>query len=196
MTRPAPRAGAVRWSTGGSVQFTHSRGNSFQTQHAFARRFRRPIFVFAGGYWYPAWGSYDDFGENWEDSQGAAPYYSSGPNAPYEAAYSADANAEESEIARLSSEVAQLQEQRTTPPTPCNCAHPKEQRSSNEKAVLIFRDKHQEEIENYAIVGKTLWILDQDRARKIPLAQIDIAATNQANANRGVDFAIPAPKPS
>ena len=58
--------------------------------------------------------------------------------------------------------------------------------------VLVFRDRHQEDIRNYAIVGQTLWSFAPQQTQKIPLAQIDIPATVQANDDRGVTFRIPA----
>jgi hypothetical protein len=55
----------------------------------------------------------------------------------------------------------------------------------------VFRDQRTEEVENYAIAGQTLWIFTEQRARKIPLADLDIPATQRANEARGVGFAIP-----
>ncbi|MFI5086783.1 MAG: hypothetical protein ACHP7I_00155 [Terriglobales bacterium] len=62
--------------------------------------------------------------------------------------------------------------------------------------VLIFRDGHQAEIHNYAVVGQVLWIFSEERARKVPLADLDLDATRQANEARGVDFAVQAKPPS
>lgn len=58
--------------------------------------------------------------------------------------------------------------------------------------VLVFRDQHKEEIHNYAIVGQTLWNFASQRTEKVPLAQLDISATVQANDERGVTFRVPA----
>jgi hypothetical protein len=58
--------------------------------------------------------------------------------------------------------------------------------------VLVFRDHHQQEIRNYAIAGGTLWVLNDHQAgKKIPLAQLDLAATAKMNDDRGVDFQVP-----
>jgi hypothetical protein len=57
--------------------------------------------------------------------------------------------------------------------------------------VLVFRDQHQQEVQNYAIVGQTLWAFAPQRTQKIPLADLDIAATQKANDDRGVDFHVP-----
>jgi hypothetical protein len=57
---------------------------------------------------------------------------------------------------------------------------------------LIYRDGHKTEIENYAILGKTLWIFTDQRTRQVPLADLDLAATQRANDDRGVEFVAPA----
>ena len=58
--------------------------------------------------------------------------------------------------------------------------------------VLVFKDTHQSGVLNYAIVGDTLFDFDEGRARRIPLAELDLPATLKANDDRGVDFQIPA----
>jgi len=58
--------------------------------------------------------------------------------------------------------------------------------------VLVFRDQHKQEIQNYAIVGRTLWHFAPQRTEKISLSQLDIPATTRANDERGVDFKVPA----
>jgi len=57
--------------------------------------------------------------------------------------------------------------------------------------TLIFRDQHKQEIQNYAIVGHTLWSFSTQRTEKIPLADLDIPATQKANEDRGVNFRVP-----
>lgn len=57
--------------------------------------------------------------------------------------------------------------------------------------VLIFRDGHQTELQNYAIVGDTIFDLAENRSHKILLADLDLPATRKANDERGVDFQLP-----
>jgi hypothetical protein len=57
--------------------------------------------------------------------------------------------------------------------------------------VLVFRDQRKQEVQNYAIVGQTLWNFSAQRTQKIPLSDLDLAATTKANDERGVDFRIP-----
>jgi len=57
--------------------------------------------------------------------------------------------------------------------------------------MLIFKDGHQADVLNYAIVGDTLFDLGAGHAKKILLADLDLVATHKANDDRGVDFQIP-----
>jgi len=58
--------------------------------------------------------------------------------------------------------------------------------------VLVFRDQHKQEVTNYAISGGTLWVLnDHVTGKKIPLSELDLAATTKANDERGVEFQVP-----
>jgi hypothetical protein len=70
----------------------------------------------------------------------------------------------------------QRQEERTEEATP---------------TVLVFRDQHREEVQNYAIVGETLWTFAPQKKQKIPLDELDIPATTKANDERGVSFRMP-----
>ncbi len=64
----------------------------------------------------------------------------------------------------------------------------------SDPTVLVFRNGHQQEVTNYAIMGDSLYVFDQGR-KKIALADLDIPATVKANDDRGVQFNIPpAPK--
>ncbi|MFZ0285562.1 MAG: hypothetical protein WAL32_10045 [Terriglobales bacterium] len=57
--------------------------------------------------------------------------------------------------------------------------------------VLVFKDGHQLEVENYAIVGSTLYDLTEGHRRKVPLADLDLTATAKENDDRGIDFNLP-----
>ena len=57
--------------------------------------------------------------------------------------------------------------------------------------VLVFRDQHQREIQNYAIVDEMLWIFSPQRIEKVPLAVLNVPATIKANEDRGVEFHLP-----
>ena len=60
--------------------------------------------------------------------------------------------------------------------------------------ILVFRDGHRTEIQNYAIVGQTVWILFDKRATKVPLSELDLDQTTAVNRDRGSTFSV-APSP-
>lgn len=59
------------------------------------------------------------------------------------------------------------------------------------KTVLVYRDGHQSEVQDYAILGKTLWVFAGQTAKKVPLAALDLDGTIKVNDDRGVDFIPP-----
>lgn len=64
--------------------------------------------------------------------------------------------------------------------------------TAQSSTVLIFKDGHQQEISNYAIVGDILYELSDDRSKKVKLADLDLTATIKENDQRGVEFQLPA----
>jgi hypothetical protein len=77
-------------------------------------------------------------------------------------------------------------------PHPAALAAPPEPVVAQPSTLLVFRDGHQAELQNYAIVGDTLFDLADNRSHKIQLADLDLLATKKANDARGVDFQVPA----
>jgi len=59
------------------------------------------------------------------------------------------------------------------------------------ETVLVFKDGHQLEVENYVIVGSTLYDLTEGRRHKIPLSELDLDSTTKQNGDRGIDFQLP-----
>jgi len=157
------------------------------------RRFHNRIFFstfspgFLGYYGYPGYYGGDFYST--ADSYPTYDYY--GPS--YYSAQN-DIAQQQQDIDRLEDEVARLREQR-------EAGHQESRESSTPQAeskselsaltLLVFRDKHTQEVQNYAIVGGTLWIFSEQRATKLPLSWLDIEATTKANDDRGVDFQIP-----
>ncbi len=74
------------------------------------------------------------------------------------------------------------------PPDPAVDAKP------GEPTVLVFRDGHQQEVTNYAIMGDAVYVFDKGRKR-IALADLDVPATVKANDDRGQEFKLP-PSPA
>jgi hypothetical protein len=63
-------------------------------------------------------------------------------------------------------------------------------------ALLVFRDGHQEEAAKYTIVGSTIYLKRDywstgEWTRKVAIADLNLAATLQANQARGANFSLP-----
>src|ERR1700722_14713971 len=63
--------------------------------------------------------------------------------------------------------------------------------SDQPQTVLVFKDGHQVEVANYAIVGSTLYDLSSGHRQKIALSDLDLSATAKQNDDRGIDFQLP-----
>jgi len=57
--------------------------------------------------------------------------------------------------------------------------------------ILVFKDGHKLEVENYAIVGTNLFDLSAGHRQKIPIADLDVEATQKANEDQGIEFKLP-----
>jgi tetratricopeptide (TPR) repeat protein len=57
--------------------------------------------------------------------------------------------------------------------------------------VLVYKDRHQVEVQNYAIVGKNLVWISGQLSKKIPLADLDLPATRKVNEDHGITFGPP-----
>jgi len=124
-------------------------------------------------------GAYD-FGSTFTPEQQAAPA-TTDPNALSMAEQIGELRGE---LNSLKSQAAEKTEQaqapaaaRTPVPLPVEPA-----------TVIVLRNGQQFETTNYAIMDDTLWNFSAKPLRKIPLTSIDVAASQKANATRGVDF--------
>jgi hypothetical protein len=152
-----------------------------------------------GGGWWPGWGLGWGAGWDWgawdnsfdypSDSYTASNYQANNYQAqPYvdaapDPGYSPDGQTQD-EISNLRSEVDQLRAQ----PESAN----QSKAQIHVQTVLVYLDGHTEEIANYAIVGKTIWIFNESHARKVALADLNLDATRRDNEDRGIDFVVPA----
>ena len=57
--------------------------------------------------------------------------------------------------------------------------------------ILVFKDGHQLEVQNYAVIADVLYDLTPGHRRKVALAELDLSATAAQNDDRGVVFALP-----
>jgi hypothetical protein len=148
----------------------------------YGRRGYYPYYPYAGYYpygWYDDPLDYDRQNEDQDSYTGASYQAPSYPAAyPENGGLQRDVQALSGKIDRLQADV----EARSRKP------------EQEPATALVFRDQHVEEVRNYAIAGGTLWVLNDHQAgKKIPLAQLDLAATVKMNDDRGVDFQVPGP---
>jgi hypothetical protein len=159
-------------------------GNPYYKRRVFhGSRFYYPYYPY-GGY-YPYYGGYYDplysQGGYQADDQTADSYansYGPSPNAD-NGGLQRDLDSLNGKIDRLQADVEARNHPKTAETEPAT--------------ALVFRDQHVEEVHNYAIAGGTLWVLNEQAAKKIPLDQLDIPATTKINDDRGVDFQVPGP---
>ena len=152
---------------------------------------RYPWWAYRSFYGYPWWWRWNGgVGIGWLGSSYSYPAqpYPGDADAPADNSSANVAYAQQQEeINRLTDEVARLRAERA-PSVPATEMPEAQIRA---ETVLVFRDHHSEEIQNYAIVGQTLWVFTEQRARKIPIAALDVPATTKANDSRGIDFRLP-----
>ncbi len=143
-----------------------------------------PYRGYAGSYWYPGWGGYGwyDYPDYYtSDAYPAPPYppqydsYAYVPPSGSSASY-----ATQDEVQQIQDEVSQLRAQQAQ-----RYAEPRT------TTVLVYRDGHTETVENYAIAGSTLWVFDQNHAKKVPLSDLNLPATKRDNEDRGGEFVVP-----
>ncbi len=137
---------------------------------------------FCGAFWSPFaagpifWPSYD-YDAAYAQPTYAAPVY--------------DNTALQVQIQRLTEEVQELrQEQEEARQRPAAQPAPQAERLAP-MAVFVLRDGTRIESRNYGIAGQTIWILNERHARMIKASDLDVAATNKLNEERGVDLVIP-----
>lgn len=153
-------------------------------------RYRRP---YRGGYRRP----YVNIAWNvWPGSQ--VPYYLGYPD-DFGYDYDNDQADDQAQQAQPAQEDAYAGEPYAREPEPWP-AYPPEQPAgaagqpvpaAQEPVTLIFKDGRQpEQVHNYMMTGSTLYVLDQKR-REIPIQDLDLTATANANRDAGVDFPLP-----
>jgi hypothetical protein len=178
---------------GGRVGFGHNPRVHvfFGSRRVFFRRHFINTFPFGfGGYGYlPYYPYYADYPYTMEPAPST--YYSARNDTSYEQGRIAQ------ELQDLRDEVRALREENAASGQAARQPQPSPEKSKPEPlppTTLVFRDGRREDVQNYAIVGDTLWILNESRARKRPLADLDVHATKQANSDHGVDFSVPNPR--
>ena len=137
---------------------------------------------------------------------GYSPYYSpyflgtplyTPPAYPEPTYYTAPVNQNEidlaNEVRRLTEEVERLRQEQALAASrqSLSVSPPSVPGPPPIPTTLVFRDGRRMMIENYAIVGESIWILDEKSSARISLAELDLDATQRENSSKGVRFLVP-----
>ncbi len=175
----------------GQPFFFHGKfGQPFFFRNRFRFRHRR----FFNGFWGPS-GFYGGYGYaypyypySFDYESAAGQYNQQSAQAQYQ--LQQQVNQLGDDVVRLREQVAELESATPPTPPPAPAAVPS-QTVPPPPTTLVFRDGKTQEVQNYAIVGHTLWIFSEQRARKVPLSELNIPATMKANEERDVPFQVP-----
>jgi hypothetical protein len=177
-SRTSARSSSFRQPRG-SRGFNHLRGQRFRN-HGF----RNNCFgLTCRGFGYPWWyaGAFDSYWW-WDNSS------SYDEDREREIGLANEMNAQSLDEQRRRREERDQDVYARSAPAPARESDPQ----AVPATVLVFQDQHKQEIQNYAIVGQTLWNFAPQHTQKIALSDLDLPATIQANDERGVDFRVPA----
>ncbi len=101
------------------------------------------------------------------------------------------------EVQRLDDEVSDLRNNEEAYRSRSDNQPPADQHSSLSAkqpavaTVFVFHDGRRISATNYAVAGQTLWIFGESVARKFPLSEVDVQATEQTNSANGIEVRLP-----
>lgn len=200
-------SGGMRSGVGSAHGFSHSPSFSQRSfsSRGFSNRGGRPFLhdEFRGSrfrgfrnncFGFGCWG----FGSPWAYGGYYDPFWWGDSDSSYDGGYERD-RATANDMNRQNLEEQQMLRQEQADgdrdvyarPDPSPAAGERQGTAIMPATVLVFRDQHTKEIQNYAIVGQTLWNFAPQHTEKIPLSELDLAATAKANDDRGVTFKVP-----
>jgi hypothetical protein len=165
--------------------------NHFNNHRCFGGFNCRNRFFFNSGFGFgfPGWGYIPGFypSDYFQEPQAQQPIVVSGGNEEGNTQLAV-------EIQRLSDEIDYMRQEQSRQ---AQARQPGVSLSARSAAstTFVFRDGHRMSTENYAIAGQTLWVFNERVAKKFPLSDLDRNATEQVNADNGVDVRLPEPAP-
>jgi hypothetical protein len=176
VTSLGPRGGVGRPAFPVYPAFPGHFGQGFRNRNGFRNGYSTGAWI--APYYIPA---YDD--SSAYDAGGGAPYMYSGPPTEQTLHVVVDLPTARRGIAEEDEEDPTLAKRGYSAIAPPDA-------KPVDPTVLVFRDGHQQEVTNYAIMGQTVYVFD-NRTQKIALTDLDVAATIKLNDDRGVDFHVP-----
>jgi hypothetical protein len=90
------------------------------------------------------------------------------------------------QIQQLSADLEAVKQQQTRPAAPA--AVPSEPPPPAIPITLVLRNGQQVSVQSYALMNGTLWDLSKQPARKYPISNIDIPASEKATEASGGEF--------
>jgi hypothetical protein len=168
-------------------RFHHHRGFFFAGSFGFSS--------FASPFWYGYPGLYPAYSYPLVAYSNSAESYYPSPDIPYPLDNSYFANAEdqrriEDRLDRLEDRMNRFLDEQYEKSNPPTATRREPKAEPNPATILVFRDKHTEAVNNYAVIGGTVWIFTEERAKKVPLRDLDLEATARQNEARGVEFQV------
>ena len=155
---------------------------SYSSGRSSARRDRRgvPVGYYMAPYYYP-------FGDYGTSSFSPDPYDPADePNPAGNADVTANLLGEQ--IQRLSAQVEQRRsEQQPAPPANASQA-PQEAPPAAAPITVVLRDGQRLQVANYAVMDRVFWDFSKQPARRIAVADIDVAASAKATEAEGGEF--------
>ena len=180
VTSLGPNGFTPRFNSSAGVQFFNNvPRHDFDFDHDRHRHHGRAAFFPVFGGWYPAYVPmpYQDDSENYADDDSE---YQGGPTIFDRRGRGAESYIPPVRDVQPSRGDRQAEAVAPAPPEP-----------PQQPTLLVFKDGHQFEVGNYAIVGQTLFDLTAGHPRKIAIADLDLDATQKMNDERGVSFQLP-----
>jgi len=174
-----------------TISRRHPRGDRFD--HRSRRGFFPGTVVYGVPYYPYAYGDWDDYApdnqEQYDSEYGA--YRDQGDGDQYPGGPTVfDRSGAGPEY---SAPAQRAEEQAPAPAPQDNTAQANPEPEPLQPAtVLVFKDGHQVEVSNYAIVGNTIFDFTPGHARRVALSELNVQATQKQNDDRGVDFRLPA----
>jgi hypothetical protein len=174
-----PRVGTAPFGTiPPASAYTGIRPGALRSYGYRGRDFRRvPYGYFFAPYYYP----FLDYGSSAYPDYG----YDPGPDPDAQSAAMAQ-NMMGDQINRLSAEVEQLKYGQAPQAPPY--ATREDPQPAQPPVTLVLRNGQQLKVQNYAVMDQTFWDFSTQPTRKIPIANIDVAASEKATAAAGAEF--------
>ena len=154
---------------------------SYSSGRSSGRRDRRslPVGYYAAPYYYP-------FGDYGSSSFNPYPYDpADDPNPSANADVTGNLLGEQ--IQRLSAQVEQLRSEQQ-PAAPANASQAPQEAPPVAPITVVLRDGQRLQVANYAVMDRVFWDFSKQPARRIAVADIDVAASTKATEAAGAEF--------